>query len=107
MVRDVVTTIEPLAQKNANALEVHCPDGIGAMYADPTKVRQSLFNLLSNACKFTEGGKVRLDVQPVELAAVVRNAIETTRPAAEAKGVRLQRVLDPAAGPVSGDPNRL
>src|SRR5207248_474631 len=62
MVRDVVTTIEPLAQKNANALEVHCPDGIGAMYADPTKVRQSLFNLLSNACKFTEGGTVRLEV---------------------------------------------
>src|SRR5262245_45977120 len=62
MVRDVVTTIEPLAQKNANALEVHCPDRIGTMYADPTKVRQSLFNLLSNACKFTEGGTVRLDV---------------------------------------------
>jgi PAS domain S-box-containing protein len=62
MVRDVVTTIEPLAQKNANALEVYCPDGIGAMHADPTKVRQSLFNLLSNACKFTEGGTVRLEV---------------------------------------------
>jgi PAS domain S-box-containing protein len=62
MVRDVVTTIEPLAQKNANALEVHCPNGIGTMYADPTKVRQSLFNLLSNACKFTEGGIVRLEV---------------------------------------------
>jgi PAS domain S-box-containing protein len=63
MVRDVVTTIEPLAQKNANGLEVLCPDGIGAMHADPTKVRQSLFNLLSNACKFTEGGKVRLEVE--------------------------------------------
>jgi PAS domain S-box-containing protein len=62
MVRDVVTTIEPLAQKNANALEVHCPQGIGTMQADPTKVRQSLFNLLSNACKFTEGGTVRLEV---------------------------------------------
>jgi PAS domain S-box-containing protein len=62
MVRDVVATIQPLAQKNANALEVHCPDGIGTMHADPTKVRQSLFNLLSNACKFTEGGTVRLEV---------------------------------------------
>ena len=56
MVRDVVTTIQPLAQKNANALEVHCPIGVGTMHADLTKVRQSLFNLLSNACKFTEGG---------------------------------------------------
>jgi PAS domain S-box-containing protein len=63
MVRDVVTTIEPLAQKNANTLEVDCPDDIGTMHADATKVRQSLFNLLSNACKFTEGGAVRLEVR--------------------------------------------
>ncbi len=62
MIRDVVTTIEPLAQKNANVLKVSCPEGLGAMRADPTKVRQSLFNLLSNACKFTEGGSVRLEV---------------------------------------------
>src|SRR5437588_631036 len=47
MLRDVVTTIEPLAQKNANALAVHCPE-VGVMHADLTKVRQSLFNLLSN-----------------------------------------------------------
>jgi PAS domain S-box-containing protein len=52
-------------------------------------------------------GKVRLDVQRVDLAAVVRGAIETARPAADAKGIRLQSVLDPQAGPVSGDPNRL
>jgi PAS domain S-box-containing protein len=63
MVRDVIATIEPLALKNANALEVQCPDAIGVMHADSTKVRQSLFNLLSNACKFTEGGKVRLEVE--------------------------------------------
>src|SRR5262249_4471788 len=62
MIRDVVTTIEPLAQKNANRLEVHFPDDIGPMRADLTKVRQSLFNLLSNACKFTEGGTIRLEV---------------------------------------------
>jgi PAS domain S-box-containing protein len=52
-------------------------------------------------------GKVRLDVQRLDLAAVVRGAIETTKPAADAKGVRLQAVLDPHAGPVSGDPARL
>jgi PAS domain S-box-containing protein len=62
IVRDVVTTIQPLAQKNANKLEVHTASGIGSMHADLTKVRQSLFNLLSNACKFTEGGLVRLEV---------------------------------------------
>jgi PAS domain S-box-containing protein len=62
MIRDVVTTIQPLAEKNANRLLVRCPEDVGGMNADLTKVRQSLFNLLSNACKFTEGGTVRLEV---------------------------------------------
>jgi PAS domain S-box-containing protein len=52
-------------------------------------------------------GKIRLDVQPVELALVVHNAIATIQPAADAKGVRLQTVLDPRVGAVSGDPDRL
>jgi PAS domain S-box-containing protein len=62
MIRDVETTIQPLAQKNANRLLVDCPADVGTMHADLTKVRQSLFNLLSNACKFTEGGTVHLEV---------------------------------------------
>jgi PAS domain S-box-containing protein len=52
-------------------------------------------------------GKIRLDVQPVELALVVHNAIATVQPAADAKDVRLQTIVDPRVGPVSGDPNRL
>ena len=52
-------------------------------------------------------GKVRLDVRRVALADVVQAAVETVKPAADAKGVRVQVVLDPAAGPVSGDPGRL
>ena len=52
-------------------------------------------------------GKVRLDVQRVDLAELVRLAVETAKPSADAKGVRLQAVLDPGTGPVSGDPNRL
>ena len=52
-------------------------------------------------------GKMRLDVQPVELPLIVENAIATVQPAADAKGVRLEAVLDPRAGPVSGDPDRL
>jgi CheY-like chemotaxis protein/two-component sensor histidine kinase len=52
-------------------------------------------------------GKLRLDVQSVELIAVVEAAIETIRPAAEAKGIQLRPVLDPAAGPISGDADRL
>ncbi len=52
-------------------------------------------------------GKLALDVQPVELPLIVENAIATVRPAADAKGVRVQTALDPRVGPVSGDPNRL
>ena len=52
-------------------------------------------------------GKMRLDVQRVDLPAVVDAAIESVNPAARAKGIKLQTVLDPIAGPVTGDPNRL
>lgn len=52
-------------------------------------------------------GKVRLDVQRLDLAAIINATAETVRPAAQAKGIRLQVVLDPMAGPVRGDPNRL
>jgi signal transduction histidine kinase/CheY-like chemotaxis protein len=62
LVRDIAAVIQPLAAKNTNRLEVRCPDAIGPMHADLTKVRQALFNLLSNACKFTEGGTIALAV---------------------------------------------
>ena len=52
-------------------------------------------------------GKIRLDVQAVDLAAIVNNAVATVQPAADAKNVRLQTLIDPRSGPVSGDPDRL
>jgi signal transduction histidine kinase/CheY-like chemotaxis protein len=52
-------------------------------------------------------GKVRLDTQRLYPAALIEAALETVHPAAEAKGIRLESVLDPKAGPVSGDPSRL
>jgi PAS domain S-box-containing protein len=52
-------------------------------------------------------GKVRLDVQAIDLPAVVLEAVDTMRATATAKGVRLQTVLDPLNAPISGDPNRL
>ena len=52
-------------------------------------------------------GKIRLDVQRIDLPAVLNESIETLRAMAEAKGVRLQVVVDPFAGPISGDPSRL
>src|SRR5207249_4509382 len=52
-------------------------------------------------------GKLRLDVQRVELPALIEGALETVRPAAEGKQIRLQAVIDPRGGTISGDPNRL
>ena len=52
-------------------------------------------------------GKVRLDVQPLELDQVIKSAVETMRPAADAKSIRIQALIDPEARMISGDPNRL
>jgi CheY-like chemotaxis protein/anti-sigma regulatory factor (Ser/Thr protein kinase) len=60
MINDVANISEPLAAKNSNKLIINIPDG--GMYSDLTRVRQILFNLLSNACKFTESGTVELTV---------------------------------------------
>jgi PAS domain S-box-containing protein len=52
-------------------------------------------------------GQMRLDVQPIMPYSSVAGAVESVRPAADARGVRLEAILDPAAGPVSGDAHRL
>ena len=52
-------------------------------------------------------GKMRLDVRSVDLKGVVEQALDAARPAADAKEIRIQAVLDPRAGPVTGDPDRL
>jgi len=62
LIEEVIGTIRPLVEANANTLRVHCPADLGAMRADMTKVRQSLFNLLSNAAKFTKEGAISLEV---------------------------------------------
>jgi signal transduction histidine kinase len=63
LVRDVAAIVRPLVEKNANSLVVECADDLGTMHADLTKVRQALFNLLSNASKFTDHGTITLAVQ--------------------------------------------
>ncbi len=60
LIGEVRSTVQPLIARNANRLEVDCPADIGTIKADQTKVRQVLFNLLSNASKFTEKGVITL-----------------------------------------------
>jgi len=61
-ISEIVNTVEPLARQNGNAIEVQGPERNARLYADEMKFRQSLLNLMSNACKFTEQGKVSLAV---------------------------------------------
>ena len=62
VLREVVQTVEPLIAKNQNNLEVQSQENLGELRADLTRVKQTLFNLLSNASKFTERGTIRLRV---------------------------------------------
>ncbi len=59
---DTVATVEPLARVKANTITVELAESLGTMHSDAVKLRQCLFNLLSNACKFTANGQVVLRV---------------------------------------------
>lgn len=71
-IEDVVSIVKPMIEKNANRLEVLCPKDIGSMHADQTRIRQGLFNLLGNASKFTERGKITLSVARAETESTSR-----------------------------------
>jgi signal transduction histidine kinase len=62
LIDEVTTTVAPLVGKNGNTLEVQRPAEAGKAHTDVTRLRQCLFNLLSNACKFTQRGRISLEV---------------------------------------------
>ncbi|MBE9553649.1 MAG: PAS domain-containing protein [Proteobacteria bacterium] len=66
LVGELVSTVRPLAVKNGNELSVDCAPDLGRMAADATKVRQILYNLLSNAAKFTEQGRIAVAARRLE-----------------------------------------
>ncbi len=63
LVEEVVATVTPLVEQNNSVLELEMGDRVGYMVADLTKLRQNLMNLLSNAAKFTEGGRICVKVE--------------------------------------------
>jgi PAS domain S-box-containing protein len=85
----------------------------------PDKKEKAIETIERNATSLTQivedvldisrivSGKIRLNVQTVDFPEIVRSAVDAIAPAADAKGIRLETVLDPAAAPVSGDPERL
>jgi signal transduction histidine kinase len=62
VVRDVVDTLAPLVARGGNELVLECPDPLGPIHADLSKVRQILLNLLGNSAKFTEHGSIRMTI---------------------------------------------
>jgi PAS domain S-box-containing protein len=93
----VMRKIKGVPQEAANALTV--------IERNARSQAQIIADLLDMSSIIS--GKVRLDVQRTELASIISATVESVRPAVLAKGIRLQVVLDPMAGPVRGDPNRL
>ncbi|WP_019569205.1 ammonium transporter [Thioalkalivibrio sp. ALE11] len=65
-IRAVGDVVRPLVTRNGSELVLDCPEDIGLLHADQTKTRQVLFNLLSNAAKFTEQGRITLQVEDVD-----------------------------------------
>ena len=91
-VHDVVSTVQPLADKKGNSLEVEVGEGIDTIEADPVRFRQVLYNLLSNACKFTSDGHVRLEA---ELADDERLRIRVEDSGIGMTSEQMERVFEP------------
>ena len=64
VIEEVAGTVGPLIDRNGNTLNIEAAPDLGRMRADLTKLRQILFNLISNAAKFTQGGVITLEARP-------------------------------------------
>src|SRR6202051_91518 len=78
LIDEIATTLQQAAAKNSNQIKIHVSENLAFMRADITKVRQILFNLLSNACKFTDHGTIALDVDQNDRDGYIRFRVSDT-----------------------------
>jgi signal transduction histidine kinase len=90
LIQEIADTIQPVCSKNNNQLMVNCEQDVKFLWGDLTKIRQSLFNLLSNASKFTSNGEISLKVTRVLAPKLTENG--------KAKAMICFRVMDTGIG---------
>ncbi|GAP65200.1 PAS domain S-box [Mizugakiibacter sediminis] len=95
LIDTVVGVVQPLADANGNRIEVHYADDPGVLSLDSTRVKQILLNLLSNACKFTRAGDVRVDVDTVHDAHGSRLVIAVADTGIGIEAEQMERIFEP------------
>ena len=101
MVEEALNVVRPLIDKSGNILETNVAPGIGEMQSDLTKVRQCLFNLLSNAAKFTKDGKVAIRAEAEGRDWIVFRVADTGIGLSEEQRQKLFQAFEQADGATS------
>ena len=77
VIEEVTNMIKPMIKKNHNNLDIRIADNLNIMHADSMRVKQILFNLLSNACKFTQNGNIQLIIEQPDSAHIRFKVIDS------------------------------
>jgi signal transduction histidine kinase len=95
LIREVASMAQPLIEKNGNVLVIHQTADLGTQYADSTRVRQILFNLLSNAGRFTQTGTITLDAVRERSSAGEHLCLKISDTGIGMTSVQMERLFQP------------